>query len=315
MNIQGYLNTTLNKKHHIEVDNTHTLYIEESGNPEGEPVVFLHGGPGGSINEKSRRFFDPKYYRIIAFDQRGTGKSTPFLSLENNTIFDSVKDMEVIREELNIETWYVFGGSYGSTLALVYALFYPKKVKHLILRGIFLGRQADIDWLYINGPKNFYPEEYKNFVDFIDKDKKDHLVEAYYEKMTTGDEKMKKLAMKKWADWESGLVNIFPDFNRNPEIKESDLSTGLLEAHYFANNMFWDEDNYILNRIHKIKNIPIDIVHGRYDVNCRVSGAYELKEQAPSAKLHVIEAGAHSPYEPYMMSKLVEIMDSIKLSI
>lgn len=312
MNIQGYLNIPLNEKHFVKVDDTHTLYVEEAGNPKGEPVVFLHGGPGGSINEKARRFFDPKYYRIIAFDQRGTGKSTPFLSLKNNTVFHSVEDMEVIRKELGIDRWYVFGGSYGSTLSLVYAITHPDRVKHLILRGIFLGRQEDIDWLYLNGPKNFYPEEYKEFVEFIEEDKRDHLVEAYYEKMTTGDEDTRRLAMKKWADWESGLVNIFPNFNRSEKIEDSDLSIGLLEAHYFANKMFWPEDNYILNNSDKIKHIPMDIVHGRYDVNCRVHGAYELKEALPEAKLHVIEAGAHSPYEPYMMNELVGIVDRLK---
>ena len=179
MNTQGYLNSPLNESYEIKVDDVHTLYVEESGNPDGEPVVFLHGGPGGSISEKSRRFFNPKHYRIIAFDQRGTGKSTPFLSLENNTIFYSVEDMEVIRKKLEIDSWYVFGGSYGSTLALVYAMTYPKRVRHLILRGIFLGRQEDIDWLYLNGPKNFYPKEYQEFIEWIDEEDRDRLIEAY----------------------------------------------------------------------------------------------------------------------------------------
>ena len=311
MNIQGYLNIPLNETYEIKVDDTHTLYVEESGNPEGEAVVFLHGGPGGSISEKSRRFFNPKHYRIIAFDQRGTGKSTPFLSLENNTIFHSVSDMEVIREKLKIDRWYVFGGSYGTTLALVYAIAHPKRVRHLILRGIFLGRQEDMDWLYLNGPKNFYPKEYQKFIEWIDEEDRGDLIKAYYYKMTTGDEQTRKLTMKKWADWESGLVNIFPKFNQNPEIKESDLSIGLLEAYYFANHMFWPEENYILNHVDKIQSIPTDIVHGRYDVNCRVRGAYELKKALPQANLHIIEAGAHSPYEPYMMNELVTIMDQL----
>ena len=311
MNTQGYLNSPLNESYEIKVDDVHTLYVEESGNPDGEPVVFLHGGPGGSISEKSRRFFDPKHYRIIAFDQRGTGKSTPFLSLENNTIFHSVSDMEVIREKLEIDNWYVFGGSYGTTLALVYAITHPKRVRHLILRGIFLGRQEDIDWLYLNGPKNFYPKEYQEFIEWIDEEDRGDLIKAYYHKMTTGDEETRKLTMKKWADWESGLVNIFPKFNQNPKIKDSDLSIGLLEAHYFANHMFWPEENYILNHADKLQSIPIDIVHGRYDVNCRVHSAYELKNALPHAQLHIIEAGAHSPYEPYMMNELVEIMDQL----
>ncbi|MRJ47904.1 prolyl aminopeptidase [Fundicoccus ignavus] len=308
----GYFNTEVKKSHHLKVDQTHTLYIEECGNLEGQPVVFLHGGPGGAVSELSRRFFDPEHYRIILFDQRGCGQSLPFLSLENNTILFSVGDLEKIRAYLNIDSWYVFGGSYGSTLALAYAIHYPERVDHLILRGIFLGRQADIDWLFQFGASEFYPKEFGAFKQYVPVNQQQNLVSAYYALMTSEDKAIREGACKAWSDWEGALVNMVKTTDTKTSIDKYDLSLGLLEAHYFANQMFWKEDNYLLSRSQQLKEIPMAIFHGRYDVDCRVSSAYELKKACPHASLNIIELAAHSPNEGPLFEALVHYMDQLR---
>lgn len=311
----GYLNTPVRQSYHLPVDETHTLYIEECGNPEGQPVIFLHGGPGGAVSETSRRFFDPSFYRIILFDQRGCGQSTPFLSLENNTILDSVEDIEKIRQHLEIEDWFVFGGSYGSTLALAYAIAHPQRVKHLILRGIFLGRQEDVAWLFQFGASEFYPEEFAKFKQMIAPDQQNDLVTAYYQLMTTGDTTQREAACKAWSDWEGGIVTMVKSSVKDEKINPHDLSLGLLEAHYFANKMFRAEDNYLLNRVSQLKDIPMTIFHGRYDVDCRVSGAYALKQACPHAELNIVELAAHSPNEGPLYQQLVAYMEQLKLQL
>lgn len=307
----GYLNTPVNESYHIDVTDGHSLYVEECGNPEGIPVVFLHGGPGGAISEKSRRFFNPEKYRIILFDQRGTGRSKPFLSLENNTVDASIEDLEAIRLHCHIDSWIVFGGSYGSTLALAYAIKYKEKVKHLVLRGIFLGRQADIDWLFEFGASEFYPAEFEQYKSFIEEDKQSDIISAYYDLMTQGSKEEREAAAQQWNIWESSLVLHKPIKQEVSPVKPGDLSLGLLEAHYFKHHMFWDDDNYLLNHVSVLKDIPIHIVHGRYDVDCRVSGAYELQQQLPHASLEIIEEAGHSPFEDNMMSALLNIMDTL----
>lgn len=308
----GYYNTPINETYRLDVGHGHNLYIEECGNPTGQPVLFLHGGPGGAVSETSRRFFDPTYYRIILFDQRGSGKSTPFLEVENNSILYSVRDIELIREYLKIEAWFVFGGSYGSTLALAYAIDYPQRVQRLILRGIFLGRQEDVDWLFRFGASEFYPEEFAKFKQHVPIDQQDDLVSAYYRLMTSGNESERNAACKAWSDWEGGIVTLLKPALINNQIEASDLSLGLLEAHYFANQMFWKEDNYLLNRSQRLANIPMAIFHGRYDVDCRLSGAYDLKKACPHADLSVVELAAHSPNEGPLFNALVTHMDDLK---
>lgn len=308
----GYLNIPVLSTTYVNVTEGHSLYVEESGNPDGIPVVFLHGGPGGSISEKSRRFFNPKNFRIISFDQRGTGKSKPFLSLDNNTVDASVEDMETIRQHFNIESWIVFGGSYGSTLALAYAIKYQKYVKHLVLRGIFLGRQSDIDWLFQFGASEFYPETFEIFRSFVGATLQHNLVQAYYTIMTEGTDAERANACKQWNNWESSIIHHKPIEQLVEEVTAADLSLGLLEAHYFQHQMFWEDDNYLLNHVSAIE-VPVDIVHGRYDVDCRVSGAYELHQRLPHSKLHIIEEAGHSPYESKMFQTLLDIMDSYEL--
>lgn len=313
--MKGYINTPINQSFYLEVGDGHQLYVETCGNPKGIPVLYLHGGPGGSVSEISRRFFDPKAYHVILFDQRGTGKSKPFLSLENNTVLASVADIERIRQHFQLDQWLVFGGSYGSTLALAYAVNFPDRVSGLILRGIFLGRHSDNQWLYQEGASYFYPQEHERFKTFIDQDQQDDLISAYYHRMIGPDLLLREQAMFEWSLWESAIVQLIPKPLKPEDLKitDADRSLGLLEAHYFYHRCFWQEDNYILNRASALKQIPIDIVHGRYDVDCRPSGAYDLKKACPHARLTIVEAAGHSPGDQPLFDALVSIMERIKL--
>lgn len=307
---RGYFQTELNESFYLSVGDGHELYVEICGNTHGLPVVFLHGGPGSNISEKCRWFFDPEKYRIILFDQRGTGKSKPFLCLENNTPFATVDDIEALRKYLGIEKWIVFGGSYGSTLGLVYGILHPERIMHLVLRGIFFGRTEDIEWLFQNGASNIYPEEFEEFKNFIASEKQNDLVTAYYQIMTGNDTDQSRQACKHWADWENGLLRIVNDPVQS-EILPSDISAGLLESYYFINKMFWPEDNYILNHANQLTKIPVDIFHGRFDMDCRVKGAYELKQVCPHANLQIVQTGSHYPYDSPIFDLLIQKMDEI----
>ncbi|MBK2403286.1 prolyl aminopeptidase [Erysipelothrix rhusiopathiae] len=288
-----------------------TLAVYTRGNRENPAVVFLHGGPGGSISEKSFSFFDLTKWFVIAFDQRGCGQSKPFATLVNNTPFTGVEDLEMIRRHYGLESWIVFGGSYGSTLALLYAIKHPNRVSQLVLRGIFLGRKSDIDWLYQEGASYFYPEEHEAFKAVIAPDKRHDLISAYYHVFTKGDDEQKRLCAKAWSTWESSLVHLVPKA-QDLEISDGDISLATLECHFFANNMFWDDDQYILNHIECIQSIPTEIVHGRYDVDCRPSGAYALAQKLDQVQFHLVEASGHSPYEDAMFNKLVEVMKNLE---
>ena len=311
----AYTDVPLIQSFYLPVSGGHRLYVEECGNPQGQAVLFLHGGPGGAINEDARTFFNPDKYRIILFDQRGCGRSQSFLSIEQNRPQDAIEDIESIRKYLNIKDWFVFGGSYGSTLALYYAIHFPERVSHLILRGIFLGRQEDIDWLYHGGAGQYYPEEFQSFQEAIGAESYDNLVENYYkELLACKDNKLEfeRLCLA-WSRWESGLVKLKPDFleGLHGSVSPGDLSIALLEAHYFANHMFWDDDNYILNHIQGIESIPTDIVHGRFDIDCRPIGAYLVAQKLKKANLYIVQDGSHSPYEEGMFNHLLSIMNSL----
>ncbi|WP_018659134.1 prolyl aminopeptidase [Allofustis seminis] len=310
----GYFHTPVRKTYQLKVSKLHTLMIEECGVPFGIPVVFLHGGPGGSISEKSRRFFDPKRYRIILFDQRGCGASTPTRELKDNTVFHSVEDLEKIRKFLGIDRWIVFGGSYGSTLALTYAIMHPELVMALVLRGIFLGRQSDIDWMIEKGgASEFYPEEYEQFAQLIPETSRHQLVQSYFKMMTEGTAQERDEAAKRWAEWESGQVTLQPDFSGSPVALEWQKTIGLLEAAYFAHGFFpGKSDNFILDHAYQLQNIPMAIVHGRFDTICRPSGAYDLAKACPHARFSILEESSHAS-EAHMFRKLVEIMDDLAL--
>ena len=294
------------------VSDLHTLYIEECGNPNGVPVVFLHGGPGGSCEPGHRRFFNPEAYRIILFDQRGAGKSRPHASLEENTTRDLVEDIEKIREFLEIERWVVFGGSWGSTLALAYAQAHPRQVLGLILRGIFLAREADVAWFFNGAAARIFPEGWQHFLDPIPEDEHDDLVGAYYRRLTSENEIVRMGAAKAWSIWEGSSVTLLPDKHvvdhfSDPHIA---LSIARIECHYFKHNCFL-RPNQLLEEVEKIEHIPGYIVHGRYDMVCPIDQALLLSERWPNARLKIIADAGHAVTEEGISRALVESCNSM----
>ena len=298
----------------LDVDGTHTIYYEESGNPNGVPVIFLHGGPGCGTAPSCRQYFDPEFYRIILFDQRGSGKSTPRACLENNDTWHIIEDIEKIREKLNIDKWLVFGGSWGSTLSLCYAIKHPERVLGLVLRGIFLGRREDIEWIYeVGGVSNFHPESFERYISIIPEEERKDIIGAYYKRLTSEDKETREVAAKEWSMWEGSLVTLHPDPNLEQSFGEINyaISMATIECHFWMNNMFWDDDNWLLDHVDVIKDIPTWIVHGRYDVDCRPIGAYELNKKLNNCKLEFTVSG-HSSGEPEIVDSLVRATDYFK---
>ena len=298
----------------LDVDGTHTIYYEESGNPDGVPVIFLHGGPGCGTAPSCRQYFDPEFYRIILFDQRGSGKSTPRACLENNDTWHIIEDIEKIREKLNIDKWLVFGGSWGSTLSLCYAIKHPERVLGLVLRGIFLGRREDIEWIYeVGGASNFHPEYFERYISIIPEEERKDIIGAYYKRLTSEDKETREVAAKEWSMWEGSLVTLHPDPNLEQSFGEINyaISMATIECHFWMNNMFWDDDNWLLDHVDVIKDIPTWIVHGRYDVDCRPIGAYELNKKLNNCKLEFTVSG-HSSGEPEIIDSLVRATDYFK---
>lgn len=292
--------------HTLAVDTPHKLYVEECGMPEGIPVVFVHGGPGAGCERYHRRFFDPNVYRIVLFDQRGCGRSTPHAELAGNTTQALVADMEAIREKLGIDRWVVFGGSWGSTLALVYAETHPERVLGLILRGIFLCRAPEIQWFYQQGASWIYPDYWEDFIRPIPEEERSDLVRAYYKRLTGDDELARMAAAKAWSVWEGRSATLLP--NQSVVSHFSDpytaLSLSRIECHYFINNSFL-ETNQILRDAHRLSKIPGIIVHGRYDIVCPVKSAWDLHQAWPQSDLRVIGNAGHSASEPGILDVLV----------
>ena len=286
----------------------HEIYYEQSGNPKGKPAIFLHGGPGGGAGGFSRRFFNPKKYRIVLFDQRGCGKSKPHACLEDNTTWHLVEDIESIREQLDIEKWLVFGGSWGSTLALAYAQSHPQCVSELVLRGIFMLREKELQWFYQYGASEIYPEAWQGFLKEIPKEKRTNLIESYREIFGSEDEEKKLSAAKAWSKWEASTSFI----NHNPEaVKESinsqfALAFALIENHYFVNKGFLENENQLLDNIEKIRHIPAVIIQGRYDVVCPPTTAYELYQEWPESELKIAPYSGHSAFEEEITDLLIE---------
>jgi proline iminopeptidase len=294
------------------VSDLHTLYIEECGNPDGVPVVFLHGGPGGSCEPGHRRFFNPEAYRIILFDQRGSGKSRPHASLEDNTTWDLVADLEKIREFLEIKRWVVFGGSWGSTLALAYAQSHPKQVLGLILRGIFLGRDEDVNWFFNGEAARIFPEAWEHFIEPIPVQERGDIIAAYYQRLTSNNEIVRMGAAKAWSIWEGSAVTLLPDKNvvdhfSDPHIA---LSIARIECHYFCNNCFL-KPNQLIEDMARISHIPGYIVHGRYDMVCPIDQAILLKQHWEEARLKVIDDAGHAVTEKGISNALVESCNSM----
>ena len=294
------------------VSELHTLYLEECGIPDGVPLVFLHGGPGGSCEPGHRRFFDPEAYRIILFDQRGCGKSRPHASLEENTTWDLVADLEKIREHLGIERWVVFGGSWGSTLALAYAQTHPERVLGLILRGVFLARDEDVRWFFQGEASRIFPEAWAHFVEPIPEEERDDIIGAYYQRLTSENELVRMAAAKAWSIWEGSSVTLLPDKNvvehfSDPHIA---LSIARLECHYFQHQCFL-RPNQLLEDMERISHIPGFIVHGRYDMVCPIDQAFALKARWENAQVRVIDDAGHAVTETGISNALVECCNSI----
>ncbi|MBS98162.1 MAG: prolyl aminopeptidase [Oceanospirillaceae bacterium] len=300
-----------NHEYSLDVGEGHTLYFEESGNPNGIPVLFVHGGPGGGTAPTHRRFFNPDRYRIILFDQRGCGRSTPHASLAHNTTADLIADMEKIRQQLSIERWLLFGGSWGSTLSLAYAQAHPDTVCGLILRGIFLCRPNDIAWFYQSGASAIFPDYWQDYLAPIPEPERDDLLTAYYRRLTSDNELYRMAAAKAWSVWEGRCSTLDP----NPDIVEhfSDphfaLAMARIEAHYFINGAFL-EPNQLLDNCHRIETIPTTIVQGRYDMVCPAEQAHALYQKLPESELHIVRDAGHSAFEPGIIDNLITATDN-----
>lgn len=291
----------------LQVSDIHQIYWEESGNPDGIPVIFLHGGPGAGASPACRGFFNPEKYRIVIIDQRGCGRSLPYAETRENTTWDLVADIEKVREMLGIESWLVFGGSWGSTLSLAYAETHPERVRGLILRGIFLCRQIEIDWLSeAGGVSMVYPEQWQHYLATIPPEKHDTLVQAYYELLHSPDPAVHLPAAKAWADWESWLIQFEP--KPVDEDAKASLAIARLENHYFVHQGWLQGDKAILANAHKIRHIPTVIVQGRYDLCTPTRSAWDLKQALPQADLRIIQGG-HSSFEPALSAALVQASD------
>ncbi len=298
----------------LKVSDIHEIYYERCGNENGIPVVFLHGGPGGGLIPMYRRFFDPEAYHIILFDQRGSGKSTPHAELRENTTWGLIDDIETLREKFGIDKWYVFGGSWGSTLSLAYAENHPDRVRGLILRGIFLTRKKELQWFYQYGASEIFPDFWERYRDEIPEDERGDFMTAYYKRLMGEDKKTQLSAARTWSVWEGSTSKLFPDKGliEHWEGEEEALALARIECHYFMNNSFFQTENYLIENVDKIRHIPTVIVQGRYDVVCPSVSAWELHKAFPEADLQIIADAGHSISEKGITSALVDAMDKFK---
>ena len=299
------------KTQRLKVSALHELHVEECGNPNGKPIVFVHGGPGGGTEPWQRTFFNPQKYRIVLFDQRGCGKSTPHAELRENTTWDLVADMEKIRRLLGIQTWVVFGGSWGSTLALAYAQTHPQAVTALVLRGIFLLRKAEVDWFYQQGANWIYPDAWEHYVNAIPPAERGDFVSAYYRRLTSPDAAVRGAAAKAWSIWEGATSKLFPSTDMIARFGGDSFADAFarIECHYFTHKGFFEHDDQLLRHVDKIRHIPAVIVQGRYDVVCPLKSAWDLHRAWPEAELQIVGDAGHAASEPGTLSKLVEATD------
>jgi proline iminopeptidase len=298
----------------LRVSPIHTVYYEQSGNPRGKPVIFVHGGPGGGTDPKQRRFFDPSVYRIVLFDQRGCGKSTPHASLEDNTTWALVSDMEKIREHLGIEKWQVFGGSWGSTLALTYAEKHPERVTEMILRGIFLLRKQEIDWFYQRGASALFPDAWEDYLAPIPEAERGDLLRADYKRLTSDDAAERSRAAKAWSVWEArtSFLHVNQELVAKNEQHDYALAFARIEAHYFVNRGFFEKETQLLDDVGRIRHIPAVIVQGRYDVVCPMESAWALHRAWPEADLRIVPDAGHAALEQGTLHELVTAADRFR---
>ncbi|BAY32763.1 prolyl aminopeptidase [Nostoc carneum NIES-2107] len=299
------------KQGYLQVSELHKIYFEESGNPQGKPIVLLHGGPGGGCPPFYRQYFNPEKWQLIMFDQRGCGKSTPHAELRENTTWDLVSDIEKLREYLGIEKWAVFGGSWGSTLSLAYSQTYPERCSGLILRGIFMLRQKELRWFYQEGASYIFPDAWEEYLKPIPIDERDDLLTAYYQRLTSPDSNIRLEAARAWSIWEASTSRLFPDTNLMRNFGQNDFAEAFarIECHYFINKGFLESENHLLSNVDKIRHIPAVIVQGRYDVVCPMVSAWELHQAWPEAEFIVVPDAGHSMSEPGIRSALIAATD------
>jgi len=296
----------------LAVDATHNLYWEQSGNPDGVPILLLHGGPGAGATPTHRRFFDPDHYRIIIFDQRGSGRSHPLGSLENNTTQHLIDDIEILRAHLHVDRWHLFGGSWGSTLALSYSAQHSEHVLSMILRGIFLCEQTEIDW-FLYGMQKIFPEAWEQFAGFLPDDEQDNLLDGYYKRLTAKDQDTQIEAAIRWSLYEGACSSLLPNYETitTSEQKSHALAIARLEAHYFKHEVIAPE-NSLLNHVETFKTIPTTIIQGRYDTICPIQTAHKLHQHWPEADYVVVPDSGHSALDPTLRSRLIEATEHAK---
>jgi proline iminopeptidase len=299
---------------YLKVSDAHQIYWEECGNPQGKPAVFLHGGPGAGSDARARRFFDPEAYRIIVFDQRGCGRSRPHASLLDNTTWDLVADIEKLRRHLQIDKWLVFGGSWGSTLALAYAETHADRVSQLVLRGIFLLRRSEIEWFYQHGASELFPDQWEHYIAPIPAEERRDFVAAFYRRLTSEDKAEQVSAARAWSIWEAATSFLYGnDENvRKWSEKEFAVAVARIECHYFVNRGFFEHDDELLRNIARIRHIPTVIVQGRYDVVCPMRTAWDLHRAWPEADFRVVQDAGHSAFEPGITHELVTATDRFR---
>ena len=309
-----YPKIDVREKGFLQVSDLHSIYWERSGNPDGEKILVIHGGPGGGSQPRYRRFFDPAKFDIIQFDQRGCGFSTPFSELKENTTNDLVKDIEKLRIHLKIDNWHLFGGSWGSTLSLIYAIRNPNKVLSLILRGIFLCRRFELLWFYQYGASEIFPEEFEDFVSVIPNKERDNLMGSFYKYLTSSDFKVRTRAASAWTNWELSTSHLKKKEFDYDKVEPNSFSDAFarIECHYFINNIFL-EDNFILKNIKLIETIPTKIIQGRYDVVCPVRSAWDLNKKLKNSKLIIVDDAGHSMSEEGIMRELILAVKQIEI--
>ena len=296
--------------HRIKVSDIHEIYIEEYGNKNGAPLIFLHGGPGAGTSPIYQKYFNPEKYHLIMFDQRGCGKSTPYGEISENTTDHLIADINSISDYLSIEKFYIYGGSWGSTLALLYAETYPERVISLVLRGVFLCRKNDIQWFYQYGASEIYPAHWENYISIVDKAKTDDILSEYHKMIFSDDEKLANKACKEWSLWEGRSSCLYPTRNVVDAFDECSVSLARIESHFFVNDCFIEE-NQIIKNIDKILGIPCTIVHGQYDVVCPIRQAYDLNQVYPKSRLIVAKDAGHSLLEPTISKEILSIFDEL----
>jgi len=296
----------------LEVGDGHRLYVEQCGHLQGLPVVVLHGGPGGGCSPAMRRYFDPDTYRMVLFDQRGCGRSRPHAEVSANTTWHLVADIERIREALGIDRWIVFGGSWGATLALIYAQAHPDRVAHLVLRGVFLATQAELDWFYGGGAGAFWPDLWADFVRPIPEDERGDLIAAYHRRLFCGDYTTEARHARVWAHWENALATVDHALPMGEAPPDYARAFARLENHYFRNSAFLEEDGQILRQRPRIEHIPATIVQGRYDMICPPVSAWRLAEGWGRADLRMVPAAGHALSEPGISAELVRVMNALR---